>query len=87
MTQPSILSKDTLEQRVRELVGAQLRIDPMSIAHDATLQSLGADSLDLVELVMHIEDEFHIEIKDEDADKLHSFQDMVSYIAHKRTKK
>lgn len=73
-------SHETIAQRVRELVSTQLRIAPETIMPDATLQSLGADSLDVVELVMRFEDEFHIEIKDEDAEKLHTFNEMVSYI-------
>ena len=84
MTSSPAVSKEALEQRIREIVAAQLRIDPTTITQDATLQSLGADSLDIVELVMRFEDEFHIEIKDEDAEKLHSFREMVSYVAEKQ---
>jgi acyl carrier protein len=77
-------SPETIAQRVRELVSTQLRIAPETVTHDATLQSLGADSLDIVELVMRFEDEFHIEIKDEDAETLHTFNDMVTYIAQQQ---
>jgi acyl carrier protein len=71
---------NNIESKVIALVAEQLHMNPQEITPDATLQSLGADSLDRVELVMKFEEEFHIEIRDEDAEKLVTIADLVNYI-------
>jgi len=71
---------NTVESKVVALVAEQLHMNAQEITPASTLTSLGADSLDRVELVMKFEEEFHIEIRDEDAEKLVTIADLVSYI-------
>lgn len=77
--------KDT-QDKIIELVVIKLNIDKTKITSDATLQALGADSLDIVELIMRLEDQFGIEINDEDAEQLKTLSDLVDYV-HERRKK
>lgn len=71
---------DTFE-RVKELVVEQLGVDADEVTPEASfVDDLGADSLDIVELVMAFEEEFDIEIPDEDAEKIQSVGDAVKYI-------
>jgi acyl carrier protein len=69
-----------IASRVKSMVAEQLHIAPDTITDDATLEKLGADSLDIVELIMRFEDEFDVEIHDEDAEKLHTVRDVVTYL-------
>jgi acyl carrier protein len=71
---------NNLESKVIGIVAEQLHMNPQEITSASTLTNLGADSLDRVELVMKFEEEFHIEIRDEDAEKLVTVGDLVSYI-------
>jgi len=75
-----------VEQRVREIVAEQLERDVNEVTKTASLiDDLGADSLDVVELVMKMEEEFGIEIPDEDAEKIKTVNDVVQYITtHKK---
>ena len=74
---------DVLE-RVKEIVVEQLGVDPDEVTNDASfVDDLGADSLDLVELVMALEEEFDLEIPDEDAEKITNVGDAVKYIKDK----
>jgi acyl carrier protein len=75
-----------VEQRVREIVAEQLERDVNEITNTSSLiDDLGADSLDVVELVMKMEEEFGIEIPDEEAEKIKTVNDVVQYItAHKK---
>jgi len=67
--------------RLQNLVGEQLGIEPSKIKPDADFTNeLGADSLDVVELVMLIEDEFEMEIDDKVASKIATVQDALNYI-------
>ncbi len=67
--------------RVKELIAEQLGIDEEEIALESSfVDDLGADSLDIVELIMAIEEEFKIEIPDEDAEKLASVSDVIEYV-------
>ncbi|BDV43190.1 acyl carrier protein [Geotalea uraniireducens] len=71
----------TIEKRVKEIVAEQLGVDEAQVTNDASfMDDLGADSLDTVELVMALEEEFDIEISDEDAEKIQTVQDAVDYI-------
>lgn len=71
---------NTLED-VRKIVSEQLGADDGEITADASfVEDLGADSLDIVELVMALEEEFSIEIPDEDAEKIKTINDAVKYI-------
>lgn len=74
-----------LEQTIRKLVAQQLDVDAAQVTMEARfLDDLGADSLDLVELVMSIEEEFDIEIPDEEAEKLATVGDAVAYVKKKK---
>jgi acyl carrier protein len=75
-----------VEQRVREIVAEQLERDVNEVTITASLiDDLGADSLDVVELVMKMEEEFGIEIPDEEAEKIKTVNDVIQYITtHKK---
>ena len=71
----------SIEARVKEIIIEQLGVDAGQVTEKAKfVEDLGADSLDTVELVMALEDEFSNEIPDEDAEKITSVGDAVSYI-------
>jgi len=71
----------SVEEKVKKIVGEQLGVDEEEITPDASfVEDLGADSLDTVELVMAFEEEFSIEIPDEDAEKIITVQNSVDYI-------
>jgi acyl carrier protein len=67
-------------RKVYEAIAQKLHIDAASITPSSTLQDLGADSLDIVELIMRFEEMFGIEINDEDAEKLHNVGQVIAYI-------
>ena len=70
-----------LEHRVATLVAEQLGVSKAEITATASFtDDLGADSLDIVELVMSLEEEFDVEIPDEDAEKIQTIGDAVSYL-------
>jgi acyl carrier protein len=71
----------TIEERVKKIVAEQLGVKEEEITTDASfVDDLGADSLDTVELVMALEEEFETEIPDEEAEKIETIQDAVNYI-------
>ena len=71
----------SVEEKVREIIVDQLGVDEKQVKSEASfIDDLGADSLDTVELVMALEEEFDIEIPDEDAEKIASVQNAVDYI-------
>jgi acyl carrier protein len=71
----------SIEKRIKEIVAEQLGVDEAQVANESSfMDDLGADSLDTVELVMALEEEFEIEISDEDAEKIQSVQDAIDYI-------
>ena len=73
--------------RLQEIVGEQLGIEPDKIRPEADFgKELGADSLDVVELVMAIEDEFNIEIEDQAASQIATVQDALDYMEGKWNK-
>ena len=73
----------TLE-RIKKIVLEQLNVEESAMSESASfIDDLGADSLDIVELVMALEDEFEIEIPDEEAEKLKSVGDAIKYIESK----
>ncbi len=72
---------EDLQQKVSDLIVDQLGVDADSVTPDAYfIDDLGADSLDTVELVMAFEEEFDIEIPDEDAEKLETVNDAIGYL-------
>ncbi len=71
-----------IEEKVKQIVVEQLGVDEDQVTEEAAfMDDLGADSLDTVELVMALEEEFDIEISDEDAEKIQTVQDAVAYIS------
>ena len=71
----------SIEECVKQIVAEQLGVDEDQVTNQAAfMDDLGADSLDTVELVMALEEEFDIEISDEDAEKIQKVQDAVDYI-------
>lgn len=71
----------SVEQKVREIIVEQLGVDPEQVTREASfVEDLGADSLDTVELVMALEEEFDLEIQDEEAEKLATVGDAIEYI-------
>ena len=71
----------SVEKRIKEIVAEQLGVEESQVTNEASfMDDLGADSLDTVELVMALEEEFDIEISDENAEKIQSVQDAIDYI-------
>ncbi|MBQ5842891.1 MAG: acyl carrier protein [Clostridia bacterium] len=69
-------------EKVKSIVAAQLRLEPESIADDASLiEDLGADSLDLVDIVMAFESEFDTTVPEEDFSELRTIKDLADYIS------
>ena len=76
----------SVEARVKEIVCEQLGVSEDEVTPDASfIEDLGADSLDIVELVMAMEEEFEVEIPDEEAENIKSVGDAINYInTHKK---
>jgi len=71
----------SVEDKVKKIIAEKLGVDLSEVVPEASfVDDLGADSLDLVELIMSMEEEFDIDISDEDAEKLVTFQDVIDYI-------
>ena len=68
-------------EKVKSILSEQFDVEPETISPDTTIaEDLGADSLDVVDLLMSIEDEFEIEIPDEEIENIHSVANLVQYI-------
>ncbi len=79
------MSDKSIEQIVKELIVEQLSVSEEEVVPEASfVDDLGADSLDLVELIMVMEEKFDQEIPDEDAEKIQTVQDAISYIKEKK---
>jgi len=75
------MTKDEIVKKVKEITSEQLGVDESQITPEAKfIDDLGADSLDIVELVMALEEEFNLEISDEEAEKLLAVQKVVDYL-------
>lgn len=73
-----------LEQQVKELVSKQLSVPLNKVQNQSTLMGdLDGDSLDTVELILAIEDEFNIEVQENDAEKISTVQDLIDYLNSK----
>ena len=78
------MAEKSIEDKVKDIIVEQLGVTPEQVTATASFtEDLGADSLDVVELVMAFEEEFSIEIPDEDTEKLHTVGDVVKYIEEK----
>ena len=70
----------SIAERVKQIVVEQLGVEEDQVSNESSfMEDLGADSLDTVELVMALEEEFDIEIADEDAEKIQTVQDAIDY--------
>ena len=74
----------SVEEKVKKIIADKLGVDLSEVVPEASfVNDLGADSLDLVELIMTMEEEFDIEVPDEDAEKLAFVKDAIAYIKEK----
>jgi acyl carrier protein len=72
---------DSAETRVKEIIINELGVDPEKVTSEASfVEDLGADSLDTVELVMAFEEEFGVDIPDEDAEQMRTVGDAIKYL-------
>ncbi len=75
------MAEKTIEQRVKDIIVEQLGVKADQVTAEAKfIEDLGADSLDIVELIMALEEEFGYEIPDEEAEKLLTVGDVIKYI-------
>ncbi|MBI5802541.1 MAG: acyl carrier protein [Verrucomicrobia bacterium] len=75
------MADKTIEQKVKDIIVEQLGVNADQVVQEAKfIEDLGADSLDTVELIMALEEEFGIEVPDEEAEKLVSVGDVTRYI-------
>ncbi len=80
------MSQDDILQKVQKIVAEQLSVEESEVKPESNFANdLGADSLDTVELVMALEEAFDLEIPDEDAEKIRTVQDAITYIEKKVT--
>jgi acyl carrier protein len=75
------MAKESIEEKVKQIIVEELGVDDAEVTPNARfIDDLGADSLDTVELVMRFEEEFGIEIPDEEAEKILSVKNAIDYI-------
>lgn len=75
------MEQGSIEERLRHIISEQLGVDESQVTPNASFEEdLNADSLDLVELIMSLEEEFHIEISEEDAEKIRTVGDATEYV-------
>jgi acyl carrier protein len=76
---------EPIEARVREIIINELGLEPEKVTDDASfVEDLGADSLDTVELVMAFEEEFGLDIPDEDAEQMRTVGDAIKYLSENK---
>jgi acyl carrier protein len=86
-TGTNFMAEKSIEEKVKDIIVEQLGVNPEQVTPQASfIEDLGADSLDIVELVMAFEEEFGVEVPDEDAEKLQTVGDVIKYIEDKSTK-
>ncbi len=77
----NFMADKSIEEKVKDIIVEQLGVNPEQVTPQASfIEDLGADSLDIVELVMAFEEEFSVEVPDEDAEKLQTVGDVIKYI-------
>jgi len=82
--QQIFMADKSIEEKVKDIIVEQLGVNPEQVTPQASfIEDLGADSLDIVELVMAFEEEFSVEVPDEDAEKLQTVGDVINYIKEK----
>ena len=75
------MDAETIEQRIRPLIAEQLGVEESKVTRNASfVDDLNADSLDLVEMIMSLEEEFKLEITDDEAEKIHTVGDAIDFI-------
>ena len=73
---------ENIEQRIKKIVAEQLGVNEAEVKNESSfVNDLGADSLDTVELVMALEEEFECEIPDEEAEKINTVQEAIDYVS------
>src|SRR5256885_9168454 len=83
----NFMAEKSIEEKVKDIIVEQLGVNPEQVTPTASfIEDLGADSLDIVELVMAFEEEFSVEVPDEDAEKLQTVRDDIQYIEDKSSK-
>src|SRR6266511_3405611 len=83
----NFMAEKSIEEKVKDIIVEQLGVNPEQVTPQASfIEDLGADSLDVVELVMAFEEEFGVEVPDEDAEKLQTVGDVIKYIEEKSSK-
>ncbi len=81
------MSEKNTDQKIKDIIVEQLSVNAEQVTPEAKfIEDLGADSLDIVELVMAFEEEFGVEVPDSEAEKLLSVGDVVKYIEDKQSK-
>lgn len=82
------MSEKSIEERVKQIIIDNLSVNAEQVTPEAKfIEDLGADSLDVVELVMAFEEQFDVEVPDEDAEKLLTVGDVIKYIEDKENAK
>ncbi len=78
-------SSEEIAERIKSIIAEQLGVGLEEVTPQASfIEDLGADSLDIVELIMALEEEYDMEIPDEDAEKIQSVEDVISYVSSKQ---
>lgn len=79
-------SSEEIAERIKTIIVEQLGVGMDEVNPEASfIEDLGADSLDIVELIMALEEEYDMEIPDEDAEKIQTVEDVISYIQSKQS--
>ena len=81
-----MFEREDTYNKIADIVVEKLGVAKDSIKPTSTFQDLGADSLDMVEIIMKLEEQFGVEISDEDAEHMQTMDDVVSYIQERRSR-